>query len=194
MGIIDGLLGGNGPSLNIVPLDAGTTKIIGDQTTRAGQSDASLGAQDNAGVKAAGQLPMQTDQQIGQQAAGTGQNASMLQAIRNQYSNQAGKGIQNIVNQNQNQVGMQRAQMMQQASQAALAQQQVETTNFSMLSQAMNQADAARSQILSGILGVGGMAAGMAMGRARAPRQRSPESTSMGGQGTGNNLNAFNEE
>lgn len=165
MGLLDSLTGGDSPTLNVVPLDSGTTKLISDQQTRAQQSSGDLAAQANAGVKDSGNQMLQSDQSLNQEAAKSGQNPSMLSAIRNQYNNVAGKGIQQIVNKNTNNTSMARAQLIQEAAKSQMAQQQVETQNYQELANAMNQAEAARAQVLNSIFGAAGTAGGMYLGK-----------------------------
>jgi len=172
-GLLDGLTGGSGPSLNIVPLDPGTQNLIKGQIGNSTQNDATIAEKLNSGVAAAGQQGMQSSDQLNQRAAQTGENPASLEAIRRQYNKVAGDTVASVVRNNQTNAAMTRANWMNQAARSMLAQQQVQTQNYQMLTQAMNAADAARAQILSNVLGVGGMAAGMALapGRARAPRQ-----------------------
>lgn len=198
MGILEGAantfgLGGDGPTYNVVPLDGGTQKLIGDAQTRSGRSDAAIAAEANQGVSEAGNQALQSDQSMNQKAAGSAQDPGMLQAIRNQYNQVAGKSINNVVKQNQLHSSFMRAQMMQDSAHAALAQQQVETQNYTAFTQAMNQAEMARSQVLSSVLGVAGMAGGMAMsggGGGRGRRSMSRQEFGNLGPAGGENIGA----
>jgi len=163
-GLLDALTGGSGPSLNIVPLDSGTQNLINGQVHNAAQSDQQISDRLNAGVKDAGQQGMQTSDQLNQRATQTGENPASLEAIRRQYNKVAGDAVGSVVRNNQTNAAMTRANWMNQAARSALAQQQVQTQNYEMMSQAMNAADAARAQILSNILGVVGTGAGMYFG------------------------------
>jgi hypothetical protein len=161
VGLLDGFLGGGGPSLNVVPLDPQTQAKIGTQVSNATQTDQQFSDKMNAGVRDAGAQGLQTDSQAQARASQTGENPASLQAIRNQYNKVAGDSIGGVVRQNQTNAAMTRANWMQSAARSAIAQQQVQTQNYEMMTQAMNQADMARAQLLSNILGVGGMAGGM---------------------------------
>lgn len=181
-GGLGNMFDGSNPSLKVVPLDPGTQKLIGDTTARAGQSNAELTKQANEGVAASGAQATQSDQSLKQDAAASGQNPAMLQAIKNQYGQVAGKSIQDTVTRNQNNASMRRAQMLSEAAKAQLAKQQVETQNYEALSNAMNQAEMARAQVLSSIFGAVGTAAGMYVaGRGRRGRSHnSPQRESFG--------------
>jgi hypothetical protein len=172
MGLIDGLLGGGGgPDLKIVPLDPGTQNLINNQVKNANVSTGEIASKMNAGVQDAGNQAMQTSDGLNQRAAQTGESAGSLQAIRNQYNKYAGDAVGNVVRSNQANAAMTRANWQNQAARNAIAQSQVQTQNYEMMTQAMNAADAARAQVLSNVLGVGGMAAGMYLG-GRQPRQQ----------------------
>ena len=170
MGLLDSFTGANSPTLNVVPLDDGTQKMISNQNKRALTTD--LSAQQNNGVKAAGGQMAQTDQSLGQDAARSGQDPAMLGAIRNKFNNVAGKDIQQLVAKNNSNVALKRADLLQQAAKSQLVQQQVETQNYTELANAMNQAEAARAQVLSSVFGAAGTAAGMYMGRKGGGSQR----------------------
>ncbi len=174
MGLIGGLLGESDPTLKIVPLDSGTQNLITGQQTRAGQTDAQLGQQANAGVSQSGQQMQQSDQSLKQEAAGSGSDPAMLQAIRNQYGQKAGSGIQDLMAKNQNNTAMVRANMLQQAAHSQVAKQQVETQNYENLTNAMNQAEMARAGVLSSIFGAVGVGAGMYLGSRGSSGKRAP--------------------
>ncbi len=158
MGLLGGLIGPAAPGLTSVPLDKGTQKIISDQYGHATAPTSQLVGEANAGVDQAGQNFSQPPvQQSNAQFGGTG----FSDAIRNQYNKVAGKSIYNVKSNNENMESMKRAHSLQQASQSMMAQSQVETTNYEAQMQAMMQADAARAQTLSSVLGLAGMGAGM---------------------------------
>jgi hypothetical protein len=173
--------GGGGPGLDVVPLDPGTNKLIGDSVARSGRSDAAIGAEKNTGVQDAGGQGMQSAGDLKAQAAGTGQDSGMLDAIRKQYNNVAGSQINKIVQNNQMTAGLTRAHALQQSAHAALAQQQVETQNYEALSNALNSAEMARAQVLSNVLGTAGMGAGMYLG-SRRPKTEAETINQFNGQ------------
>lgn len=189
--------GSNGPSYNVVPLDPGTQKLINTQASTA--TDPNAAAKLNAGVAEAGNQGMETEAQANQKAASSGESPGMLQAIRNQYNQQAGKSIQNLIRGNQVNADIVRGQWMSDAAKSAIAQQKVQTQNYENLSNAMNAVEMARAQALSQILGVGGMVAGgyMAGGnRSRSRGTRIIGNPSNGGESSlrdPSGLAAFNE-
>lgn len=162
---VGGLFSGPSPSLNVVSLDPGTQKLIGQQYSNATRSDAQIANDKNTGVAASGQGALQSSQGANQEAAGQGENVGMLQAIRNKYNQTANQGINNIVKQNQMTAGLDRAQLLKNAASGALAQQNVETMNYQEQANAMNQAEMARAQMLNSVLGAGGMIGGQYMAR-----------------------------
>lgn len=184
MGLLDSILGGSGPSLNIVPLDSGTQGLIKGQVDRATAGPGAIAEKANAGVREAGAQAQATPDQTNQRAAQTGEGSAGLSAIRNQYMKTAGDAVGGIVRSNQANAAVTQGNMLNQAARSALAQQQVQTQNYEMMTQAMNAADAARAQVLSNVLGVGGMAAGM---YAAGPHGKAPsggqQRTMAGGYG-----------
>jgi hypothetical protein len=162
MGFLDGLLGG-GPSLEVVPLDPQTQQRIGNQVNNAAATEKDFSQKYDAGVAAAGDQAKQTDSQFAQRSAQTGEDQAGLQAIRNQYNKAAGDAVSGILRKSQYQQQLTRNQLASDAARSAIAKQQVETSNYEAMTNAMNQADAARASIISNILGVGGMVAGAAI-------------------------------
>lgn len=173
-GLLDSVLGGSGPSLNVVPLDPATQGLISNQVSNANQSTGAIADKMNTGVRAAGAQAQQTGDQTQARAAQTGESSSGLQAIQNQYRKVAGDAVGGVVRQNQATAAITQSNWQQQAARSAIAQQQVQTQNYSMMTQAMNAADMARAQVLSNVLGVGGMAAGMALA---GPKGKAPKSS-----------------
>lgn len=161
MGLIGGLLGESNPDLKIVGLDPGTKAIIDQQTKNAVTGPGAVADKMNAGVRDAGMQPQQTPDQLQARASQTGEDPASLKAIRNQYMKTAGDAVGGIVRANQANSAITQSNWMNQAVRNQLAQQQVQTQNFELMTKAMNDADMARAQVLSNILGVGGMAAGM---------------------------------
>jgi hypothetical protein len=161
MGLLDSLLGGSGPDLKVVELDPGTQALINQQSKNAQAGPGAIADKMNAGVREAGNQAQATPDQTQSRAAQTGEDTAGLQAIRNQYMKTAGDAVGGIVRQNQANAAVQQGQLLNQAARSRLAQQQVATQNYEMMTQAMNAADQARAQVLSNVLGVGGMAAGM---------------------------------
>lgn len=167
MGGVGELFGSKGVSYTPAEIDPKTQQLINDSVTRAAAPTSEVADKLNQGVNQAGNQAMQSDQQMQQQAAQTGQDPSMLQAIRNQFNQSAGKGIQRIVNTNNNQAQLTKASWLQQAYQHSMAQQQVATQNYEALTQAYSNAQMARGQVLASIFSLGGTAGGMAMQQSR---------------------------
>lgn len=189
MGLIGGLLGDNPPEPKIIPLDAGTKKIVGDQYQQA--LDPNLAGKMTAGVQESGNSFLNSSNPD-QKAASTGDNASTLQAIRNQYRNEAQGGISNILKQTNRNIPAQRMGMLNTATHSSMAMDNIEAQNNEMLIQAQFHAEMARAQVLQGILGAGGMMAGAYM--AKGPSTKTPGSpnggtdlNSSGGHSYGNN-------
>ncbi len=167
-----GLLTGDGPKLNIVPLDGVSQGMISDMGHRAAGSDAEIANVANHGIADRGQAMMGSDQQSAQSAASSAQDPNMVQAIRNQYQAQAGRGIQDIVNKNRLNAPIHRAALLDQASGAAQAAGEIETSNYQALTQANLDYEQARAQALNSILTSVGMGVGMVAGSRRPPSVR----------------------
>lgn len=184
------MLNGKGVDYNAVPLDQGTIGVINANAGHALQGQDALAAEHNAGIVGAGPggQGLQSDQQMQSQGAATGQDPAMLRAIRNQYGQQAQKGINTIVKQNQINAPLTQGNELHQAGMMAQAQQNVATQNYEALTDAYNQNMAARAQVISSVFNVMGAGGGMAMnGQFKKPGQ------SGGGQGQGQqNYNNFN--
>ena len=159
MGILGGLIG-EAPTLQTVDLDPTTKKLIGDQYQHATQSVPAIAQEMNQGVGATGNQFTQSPEQASQTNAQFG-GVGYGDAIRQHYNSIAGKNIQNVIKDNENQASIKRAQYLKTDASNAMAQRQVETQNYEMQMKAMMDAEAARAQMLASVLGVGGMAAGM---------------------------------
>lgn len=164
-----GIFTGEAPDRVIVPLDSGTTGLMGDQYKQAVQSDKAIADSLNNGVKQAGQTPFQQPQKQ------LGEDSAMLQAIRNKYMGIAGKHVNDITKQNALQTPMIRSQYLKSATGSALAQQNIEGQNLARLLEANFQSEMIRAQVLSGIFGAVGMGAGMYFGsQGQEPSTKSP--------------------
>jgi hypothetical protein len=157
-----GSLTGQGVSYTPTSLDSNAKKIIDQTVNNATAPTAEIAAKMNNNVGAAAQTTQQSDQAIKQQAAGSAQDPSMLQAIRNQYGQVASKGIQRVIDSNNSQAALTKAQWLQNAAQQAMAQQNVEMQNYENLTQAYTDSQMARAQLLSSVLSLGGTVGGMA--------------------------------
>lgn len=198
MGLFDTVgnaFGGKGVSYTPVDIDPKTQKLIDDSVTRATASNEEIAGKLNQGVNDTGNQALQTDQSLKQEAAQTGQDPSMLQAIRNQFNQSAGKGIQRIISNNNNQAQLTKANWLQQSAQYSMAQQNVATQNFAALTQAYSDSQMARAQLISSVLSLGGTAGGMMMGRSQSQgnMHRNGSSGEMPRQQTAFQLPAMND-
>lgn len=164
--MFNALLGQGAPSVPSVPLDPGTQGLITSQVSAASNPNLSQAINSNVAANAGGQL--QTAAGANQEAAGTGQNAAMLQAIRNQYNGVAGKQIQGIVNNNNFATPGIQGAMLTQANAEANAMQSIANQQQQIVMQANNAWQAARASALSGILGAAGKPLGAAIGMGMA--------------------------
>ncbi len=170
------------PSYTTVPTDAGTAQMIHDSANRGSESTSQIANEMNAGVNGnafSGQDPSQ-------RAAQTGEDPAMLAAIKNQYSQVAGKHINDIIQNNVNHAAIMKAQRLQSASNAAFAQQHVETQNYEALNQAYMDSQAARAQVLASVFGAGGAAGGVYMANRHKRSSNNNSSYNNAGEGAAN--------
>lgn len=151
---------GKGPERQTVDLDPTTQQMINDTVNRASSDPSQFAARANAGVGEAGQQAFQSPEQMAQQSAGMGEynQEAMGTAIQNKYRQLAGKDIGHITRTNDINSLMMKGNALHRAAGMALAQQQVRTQNFEALTQAYNDNQMARAQVIKGILGRGGEA------------------------------------
>lgn len=182
-GVMGNLTGG--ANYNTVPLDSTTQGLINQQNQTATQSPGQIGGMLNQNVAQRGQNMFSSGPSTSQTAAKFGNapgSASMIQAIRNTYGNQANKQINQIVNQNNWKAPMTQGQMLQQAAQNAMSQQNVETQNYEGLMNAYNTSINARAQVLSSVFQLSG-SAGSAYANYNSPKNGNIDSSM-----TGNNM------
>jgi hypothetical protein len=161
---VSSALSGEGVNYTSVPLDPGTQGLINTDTQVATQPTNQVAGLLNANVAARGGQALQSEAQSNQEAAGLGESPGMLNAIRMQYGQAANQNIQNIMRTNQLQAPLTQSEWLKGAASEALAQQQVETNNYEMLTNAYNAATAARAQALNSILNLGGSLGALASG------------------------------
>ncbi len=160
------------PQHTIIPIDQGTNNLINQAGTIAAQTPEQFAQQQNQGVADAAHQAQQSDAQAAQQNARSGySNDAINGAIRNQYNQQAGSRVQQIQEANNQNAVFEKAAATQRAAAEAMARQNVTTSSYEKLMSAYNATETARAQVLSSILGAGGMAAGMYAGN-RAGRHR----------------------
>jgi len=163
--LIGGLLGG-GPKASIVGLDNPTKDLIHEGVQRSiNESSGDISGQLQEGTAQA--MDSLSGPDAGLTAAGTGQDENMLRAIQNKFRNESSKDLKKFRMQTDLQSKLLKSQRMQQMSQQAMMKQNVMTQNFAMLSQAYQQNEAARAEVISNIIGLGGTAAMMSGGGAK---------------------------
>ena len=165
------------PSLNVVPLDPGTQQIIQGQYKDATSSNASLAGKANQGI---------TSNTFGMkdpatQAASTGDSASMFKAIQNKYGQEASKGINQVVRNNNMNVPFMRDPLLNTASHGQLAMHNIEAQNSAALVQAQFQAEMARAEVLRGIFSGAGTAIGYSIAQNSGRRSAKGRNPSFGG-------------
>lgn len=151
---------GNSPQMNVVGLDPQSQGMIHDAAQRAiNQTPDDIAKQNAQGIDAGVKALGQSDEQTNQEAQRTGQDPHMMQAVMNKYRNITRDDLKRFSTQNDIQSKLQKSQRMADVSQAAMAQQQVQTQNFAMLAQAYQQNEMARAQVVSSFIDLGGNAA-----------------------------------
>lgn len=162
------------PDPKIVGEDPQAAALITEGTNRAVAPTSEHAANINANVANMSQLNGKPDEATD---AGLGQSPGFLTALRNQYAARSSKDIDKIQAGNMQRAEMMRADKMRKMAQAAMGQQRVMTQNYEMLTQAYNDAEAARAQLVSSIFQMGGAAGGAAMAN---KRKKSPEPLQIG--------------
>lgn len=153
--VLSGIFGGS-PDVKAVDLDQGTKDLIHNAVGRAtNETPQDIQGQILNGVGGANEGMSQTPEQLGQEAVRTGQDPALMQAISNRYRQMNTQDLDRFKNQSDVQSRYLKGQRMAQISQAAMAQQQVQTNNYAMLSQAYQANEAARAEVVSNIIGAG---------------------------------------
>lgn len=165
MGGLGSLLGDEPPQRKVVPLDQGTKKLVDQMYGQA--IDPNLGQKMTTGMEPMSEALLNSGKSAQQEAAGTGQNPAMLEAIRNQYKTQAQGGISRIMKQTNREIPFQRQQMLQSAGSGMNMLNEIEIKNQQALMEAQFNADMARAQVLQGIFGAGGMVIGAKMANSK---------------------------
>ena len=158
----------NAPDPKIVGEDPETANLIKQGVDRATAPTEEHAANINANVGTMSQLGGKTGEQID---SGLAQSPGFLTALRNQYAARSSSDINKIHTNNQQRAEMMRADKMRKMAMAAMGQQRAMTQNYEMLTQAYNDAEIARAQLVSSIFQMGGQAGGMAM----ANKKRQPQ-------------------
>jgi hypothetical protein len=149
-----------------VPLDSGTQGLLSQSVQNAQNSTPQSVANEtfgNAG-KVGGSI-LQTEGQTDQNAASTGQDPSMLNAIRRAYSAKAGQGIARVKSQEDMNAYRQNFNRTRQVLQSALGEQQAITNQNPFLTNAYMQQEQARAQMIGSIFQTIDTGIGIAAGR-----------------------------
>ena len=161
---------GQAPDPTIVPLDADTQGLLNQSVDRASRPDAEFAASLNQGaVIGAGQLG-QSEMQGQQEAQRLGDTYS--DAIRQSYASRANDSVGRLIRANEYKAKLQKGDQMRQMSQAAMAQQNVATQNYAMLTEAFNQSEMARANFVSQIFQTGNQAMVMKAAQSRKASQQ----------------------
>lgn len=156
----------NGVSYETVPLDAESNQLLNNLGVRAARSTSDFAAEANKGVGQAGQMPLQTNQQLDQQLSGFGGgDPHMAHAIRSAFNARSSADVNRIKNQFGMQAEFEKSNAMKQAAQLAAARNKVNIQNFEGLSQAYEDSEKARAEVISSFMSLGGRAGGEAISR-----------------------------
>lgn len=148
-----------GPQLKTVPLDASTQEALGRGMENASQSPEDIQAKLNQNLDQTGNLS-QGDQQISQEAQRMNIPPGQLEAIRNVYNREANSGIEQIKNQNLQKAQMMKGDYLNTMAKTMMAQHQQAANQYSVLTQAYQQQEAARAGAINSIFQVGDTAIG----------------------------------
>ena len=155
--ILGGML--QGPNQEIISLDPQTQGMIAEGVNRAvGQTPSDIANQSMAGVESAVRGLSPSDDMVNREAVRTGQNPYLMSAVQNKLRQETSRDLARFKSQADIQARLAKAQRMQQISQSALAGQQVQLNNFMALSQAYQQNEMARAQVISNVIGLGSTA------------------------------------
>lgn len=162
---ISGLMGGLGDSApdapGKTPLDAGTQKLVDQQSEIAGKDPSYFSGILNRGVQGVQTGLGQTGNQLQQENASQGGQNSNINAIHNAYNAQAQQGINQIMNKNEMQGNMMKADYMNQLSKTLLGQQAQAVQQQQFLTNVFSQQEQARAQAINSLFQVGDQIIGM---------------------------------
>jgi len=143
---------GGTPQPTTVALDPASQNIENQEATQAGQDSSVFGNEINQNVQAAASGLMNAPQEKNQAASlGGNMPGDTFGAIRNAYSNQAGAQISGLMNQNQMQAQLMKADYMNQVGKAMLGQQVNAANQYQTLTNAYVQQNAARAGAIASL-------------------------------------------
>lgn len=146
-----GLFSGETPTPKYVSLDPQTQGLLDQGVTHASRPTSDFASDTNAGVDNARTALNPVNEQS---SAITGMSPGMFKAIQNNYGMHAGEAINRLKSQNDFEANLRKSNNLKQMAISALGQQQAMTNNYSALTDAYNQAEAARSQSVSALTGL----------------------------------------
>lgn len=186
--IVNGLNGGDIPQRQIVDLDEGSKGLIAQKQKEAAQTPEEYANQMTAGTQEAGQNFYNGSQGMGPNLGGDLDANS--QAISERFNRKMGDNNAALQSQVRAQAPKVQLNAQQQALQAAKAQQQVQIATYTNELKRKADKKAARSQLLGNVMGIGGSAIGMIVGRGNgAPKAGAAAGPGGGGNyGSGGNL------
>lgn len=162
--LIGTMFGGNAPTMTQAPLDPASQGILNQQAGVAQAGPGAVAAADNQGLNQAAGSMRQTDTGAMHETAGLGNDAGMVQGLRNAYNSQANKSIEMLKSQNQYKAQMQYADYANQVAKEALGQQQAANSMYDMMTKSYESQMQARAGMVSSLFGAAGTAYGMSKG------------------------------
>lgn len=139
------------PNPQTVPLDKNTQGLIDESVARAKQPDSVFAAQANQGVSEGSQSFNPNNPMVSQKDASLGQNPGEFDALRGVYASKAGTAIDRMKQKGAYEAKLQKMDYMNTTARMLLGQQQVQAQNYHMLTEAYNQAEAARAGFINSL-------------------------------------------
>lgn len=159
--VVGTIFGGNAPTINQVPLDAGAQGELNQQAAQVQAGPAAVATADNHGLNQGVQSMQPGNTATLQATAGQGNDAGMVQGLRNAYASQANKSLEALKTQNDYSAQMQYAQYTNQVAKEALGQQQITNQMYDMMSKSYQNQMQARAQMVGSLFGAAGTAYGI---------------------------------
>lgn len=164
-----------------VPLDPRTQQLLGEMKDRSNQSVDQMTNEAHQRIDQ-GRSMGQSDQQVAQQAASTGQDPAMLNAIRNQYQQQAEGYLGTEKAKASLDAQMYKHELLKRQSIMAMAEQGARINQQKFLANAFAQQEQARAQFVSSMFQTASFAMIMkGKGKAKEPTSDSGLQRNTGG-------------
>lgn len=160
-----GLSGGGMPGSSAVELDQGTKNLMAQRQAAANKSDADIAAETTKGTERGGeQLQSDADMSLSDDSLGMQDDPSLRAALKKRQSHGFERSMNSIKQKALQEAPIERFNRLQGLTGAQAEQSQMQFENFKRDKQAEANKKAARNQVISGLLGVGGTIAGAAVG------------------------------